>query len=408
MTLSPFAPKHYPELPVIRGITLASAACGIKYKNRADVCLMLCPENTAIAGTLTKSTTASANIAWARDILPHGKVRAILVNSGNANAFNGRHGEESVERIVNHSAKILGCDTKEIYPSSTGVIGEPLPDHLITNTLESLANSATENNWLNAAKAIMTTDTFPKLASRSCEIDGRTVTINGIAKGSGMIAPNMATMLAYFFTDLAIDQILLQDIFSDAVNRSFNRITVDSDTSTSDTALIAATGTAKNSIITQKNDPRLAVFSRILDEITLELAHQIIKDGEGITKFITVNVSGAINETSATKIAFSIANSPLVKTAIAGEDANWGRIVMAIGKTEEPVIREKIAIAVGGHAIVGDGELNSDYEEQKVTDHMKGSNIIIDVDLGQGKGQSTVWTCDLTHEYISINADYRS
>ena len=396
-------------LPPIEGVKLATASCGIKYKDRTDVLLAVMSEGTQVAGALTQSKTASANIHWAREALKKGTGRVLIVNSGNANAFNGKAGEESVERIVQHAAKLWHCDTHEIYPCATGVIGQPLPDHLITNALKQLNEALDSNAYVDAANAIMTTDTFPKYSSRSCYIGDTKVTINGIAKGSGMIAPDMATMLSYIFTDANIDAKILQTIFSDSVEKSFNRITVDSDTSTSDTALIFATGKASHQDIVSATDSALDAFKAALDSLLLELAHLIVKDGEGATKFIQVHVSGAESDRAAKVIALSIANSPLVKTAIAGEDANWGRIVMAVGKSGEEANRDKMEIRIGDCLIVKQGQLNPDYVEANVIPHMKGQNINIFADAGTGgTGKSTVWTCDLTYEYIRINADYRS
>ncbi len=404
--ISPLAPKKFPAMPVIDGVSLATAECEIKYKNRTDVLVVELAEGTAVAGVFTKSKTASANIWWGKDILQHGTARILVVNSGNANAFNGRNGEESVERIVESCSEIWGCDKREVYPSSTGVIGQPLPDKKITNALSDIKSRMKNNIWEAAAKAIMTTDTFAKGATRTAKIDGVEVKINGIAKGSGMIAPDMATMLSYIFTDANIDADVLQEIFAAGIEKSFNSITVDSDTSTSDTALIFATGRVGNAKVTQKD--KLKDFTEKLHDLLLELSHLVVKDGEGATKFITVKVVGAQSNKAAKVIAMAIANSPLVKTAIAGEDANWGRIVMAVGKSGEEADRDKLSIAVGGVQIVKSGQLNPNYVEQEVTNHMKGQNIDILVDIGLGKGEFVVWTCDLTHEYITINADYRS
>lgn len=409
MPESPLAPKSMPKMPVIDGVRLATAECGVKYKSRADVLVAECAEGTTIAGMLTKSKTASANIQWARECLPHGIGRILIVNSGNANAFNGKAGTDSVDRIVNMASTLWNCDTKEIYPCATGVIGVPLPDNLITDALGTIKDKLKEGGFEAAAKAIMTTDTFPKYATRECEIAGTKITINGIAKGSGMIAPDMATMLSYLFTDAAIDAPTLQLLFADAVEKSFNRITVDSDTSTSDTALIFATGKAGNKKIADADAPELASFKAALDSLLLELAHLVVKDGEGATKFIEIRVTGAEDDRAAKVIAMAIANSPLVKTAIAGEDANWGRIVMAVGKSGEAAERDKMSVSIGGNLIAVEGQLNPDYVEAKVTEHMKGQSILIESDCGAGgKGSTTVWTCDLTHEYIRINADYRS
>ena len=409
-SISPLAPSTFPSLATIEGATCATAACGIKYKDRVDVLVVECTPGTVVAGTFTKSKTASANILWGKKILSHGKGRVLVVNSGNANAFNGKAGEESVERIVAHCASLWGCDEKEIYPCATGVIGEPLPDTRITETLNSIKSRLTPGNWEGAARAIMTTDTYPKGAGGTCEVNGRTIKMSGIAKGSGMIAPDMATMLGYIFTDLAISPSALQEIVATGVEQSFNAITVDSDTSTSDTLLVFATGKAGNTEITSSDDPALEPFKKLLNNVMLDLAHQIVKDGEGATKFVTITVTGAENDKAAKTIALAIANSPLVKTAIAGEDANWGRIVMAVGKAGEQANRDKMEVRVGGISIAKDGQLNPAYVEADVTRHMQGQNIDIWVDVGvaANDGEATVWTCDLTHNYITINADYRS
>lgn len=407
-TPSPLAPAAFPSMPAIAGVRLATAQAGIKYQNRTDVLLAELSEGTVVAGTFTKSKTASANIVWGQHSLPHGQGRLLIVNSGNSNAFNGRAGMESVRRITSKAASLWGCKEEEVYPCATGVIGVPLPDSKITHVLDTMKNNLAETGWEQAARAIMTTDTFPKGATAQATIDGVTVTINGFAKGSGMIAPDMATMLAYLFTDAAISRDALQEVFAACVNDSFNAITVDSDTSTSDTALLFATGKAGNSTVSSAKDPRLASFITALRHVTLDLAHQIIKDGEGATKFVQITVTGAEDNAAAKTIGLSIANSPLVKTAIAGEDANWGRIVAAVGKAGEQADRDRMSVSVGGIVIVKDGQLNPDYIEAEVTNHMKGQNIIIKTDVGIGTGKATVWTCDLTHEYIRINADYRS
>lgn len=407
---SPFAPKIFPKLPAINGVQLAAAACGIKHtdKSRNDVMVALLDEDTTVAGVFTKSLTASANIDWGREILPHGKARVLVVNSGNANAFNGRAGEESIERIVQLTSEVFDCKKEEVYPSSTGVIGQPLPDKKITDELKNIKANLNPMKWEEAARAIMTTDTFPKAATRTARINGATVTINGFAKGSGMIAPDMATMLAYVFTDAMIPTSILQILFSNCIAKSFNSITVDGDTSTSDTALIFATGKTGHVAFTCADDPKLDDFKAKLQDLLIELAQLIVKDGEGASKFITVKVTGAESEAAARKIGLSIGNSPLVKTAIAGGDANWGRIVMAVGKAGERANRDKMSVSVGGITIVSNGLLKEGYDETPVTAHMQGTEINLAVDVGVGNGSATIWTCDLTHEYISINADYRS
>jgi glutamate N-acetyltransferase/amino-acid N-acetyltransferase len=403
MSVSPLAPDAFPVMPTIEGVKMAVQSVGIKYKDRADLLVAEFVKDTVVAGVFTKSKTASANILWGRKALQCGKARVLIVNSGNSNAFNGRAGEESVNRIVRCAKDLWQCSEDEIYPCATGVIGQPLADEKITSALADIKNNLEDHIFENAAKAICTTDTFSKGATRRATIGGKIVNINGIAKGSGMIAPDMATMLAYIFTDAAIKQEDLQHLLLDGVNKSFNSITVDSDTSTSDTALLFATGKAQNDTSADLSD-----FAEKLNEVLLELAHFIVKDGEGATKFIEVNVNGAEDDSSAKIIALAIANSPLVKTAIAGEDANWGRIVMAVGKSGQEANRDKMSIAIGGIVIAKEGQLNPDYIESKVTQHMQGKNINISVDVAVADGRSTVWTCDLTHAYITINADYRS
>jgi glutamate N-acetyltransferase/amino-acid N-acetyltransferase len=408
MEKSPLAPKSYPKLPPIAGVQLTTASCGIKYKDRADVLLVELAEGSSVAGVFTRSKTASANIHWGREALSFSKARILLVNAGNANAFNGRMGEESVARIVGACASQWQCDEKEVYPCATGVIGEPLPDDLITEMLSSIKGNLASDGWYEAANTITTTDTFPKLVTGKATIDGKEVTINAIAKGSGMIAPDMATMLAYVFTDATISSSVLQSLLSDITERSFNAITVDSDTSTSDTLLAFATNQVEHEPIDTVNDERLDGFKEQLESLLIELAHQIVRDGEGATKFVEVNVTGASSDKSAKVIAMAVANSPLVKTAIAGEDANWGRIVMAVGKSGEEADRDKLSIAIGGISIAKDGQLDPAYQEAQVVPHMKGEHIVIDIALGLAEGSSTVWTGELTHGYISINADYRS
>lgn len=408
LSISPLAPTSLPTMPPIEGVKLATAACGLKYTGRDDVLLVEMIEGTTVAGALTQSKTASANIDWARKILPSGKARVLLVNAGNANAFNGAHGEESVERIVKYSVETFGCRAAQVYPCATGVIGEALPDNKITDAFVSLKKKLKPTGYEAAAHAIKTTDTFAKYTTRKTTIGDTDITINGIAKGSGMIAPNMATMLAYIFTDAEIPSEILQEIFSPAIDASFNSITVDSDTSTSDTALLFATGTTSHTTIKSIDDPALDAFKADLQSLLIELAQMIVKDGEGASKFITVSVTGAEHNQAARTIALEIGNSPLVKTAIAGEDANWGRIVMAVGKADEKVERNKLTVQIGDATLAINGQLNPDYVEGPTAEYMKGQNIDISVDLGIADGQATIWTCDLTHGYISINADYRS
>lgn len=405
---SPLAPAELPDLSPIEGVRLAVAEAGIRYRGRKDVLLALFDEGTRVAGVFTRSRCPSAPVEWCRDNLARGKARALVVNSGNANAFTGHKGRESVTATAELAAKAADCRPDEVFLASTGVIGEPLDPAPFGRVMTGLAEAAVADGYNDAAAAIMTTDTFPKRATRQIEIDGQRVTINGIAKGAGMIAPDMATMLSFVFTDAAIEPQALQRTLKAAVTRSFNAITVDGDTSTSDTVLAFATGAAGNREIPDARDRRLKVFATALEDLLRELAQLVVRDGEGATKFVTVEVSGAASNRSAHRIALAIANSPLVKTAIAGEDANWGRVVMAVGKAGEPADRDRLSIAFGGITVATDGERAPSYDEEEVSAYMKNDEIVLSVDLGIGRGRATVWTCDLTHEYISINADYRS
>ncbi len=405
---SPLAPRRFPSMPAVTGVTLATAACGIKYKGRTDLCMIAFEPGSTVAGVLTRSKTASAPIEWCRAQLPRGRLRAIVVNSGNANAFTGKAGTASVDRIVAATAKRLGCRRGEVLVASTGVIGESLPDGLVVGELAKLTSGLKPDAWKAAAEAIMTTDTFPKGASRLSEIDGKPVTLCGISKGSGMIAPDMATMLAFVTTDAKLPAPVLQALLKRGADQSFNSITVDGDTSTSDTLLLAASGKAKHPRITSAGDRRLERFRADLESLLRDLAQQVVRDGEGAGKFVTITVSGAASRVAARRIGLAIGNSPLVKTAIAGEDANWGRIVMAVGKSGERADRDRLAIRIGGVAVAAAGEVVPGYDEAPVAAHMKGADIEIEVDIGVGRGKATVWTCDLTHGYISINADYRS
>ncbi|HXE16335.1 MAG TPA: bifunctional glutamate N-acetyltransferase/amino-acid acetyltransferase ArgJ [Stellaceae bacterium] len=409
-TPSPLAPASYPTLPPIAGVRLASAHCGIRYKERRDLMVALLDSGTTIAGVFTRSKTCGAPVEWCKAGIKRGKARAIVVNSGNSNTFTGKAGVEVVRRTVAAMAKIAKCETKDVFVASTGVIGEPPPADKIVNALPSTAASAAADSaaWRGAAEAILTTDTFPKLSTRTAVIDGVTVTLNGFCKGSGMIAPDMATMLAYLFTDAALPARVLQELLSAANERSFNSITVDGDTSTSDTVLLCATGKAAHKRVTRAADPRLKDFRRALDAVMIDLAQQIVKDGEGAGKFVTINVTGAVSGKAARAVGLAIGNSPLVKTALAAGDANWGRIVMAVGKSGERVDRDTLGISIGGVLITRDGGPVRDYDEAPVAEHMKGGEIVIDVDLGIGRGKATVWTCDLTHGYIDINGSYRS
>ena len=409
--ISPFAPKRLPHLPAIDGVRLAAASAGIRYPGRVDLLLALFDPGTTVAGVLTKSKTASAPVDWCREHLAHGMARALVVNSGNANAFTGKRGIEAVKLTAKAAAEAADCLEPDVYIASTGVIGEALDAGKIAGRLAALAQDAKPDAFAEAARAIMTTDTYPKLATRKAEIDGVEVTINGIAKGAGMIAPDMATMLAFLFTDAAIEAHALRASLDPAVDETFNAVTIDGDTSTSDTLLIFATGrsTARGAPrIADGNDLRLASFRLALAEVMHDLALQVVRDGEGATKFVTVRVTGAESSQAARRIAFAIANSPLVKTAIAGEDPNWGRIVMAVGKAGEAADRDRLAISFGDIQVAKEGEVAPSYSEALGAAYMKRDEIAITVDVGVGEGASTVWTCDLTADYIAINADYRS
>lgn len=409
--ISPLAPPRTQKLPPIDGVMLGTAAAGIKYRGRDDVLAIRLPEGTTAAGIFTTSKTASAPVEWCRaSIARGGRGRIVVVNSGNSNAFTGKAGEETVAATARAAAAAVGCGAHEVYIASTGVIGQPLDPGPVISGLRACLKSAGPDQWDKAARAIMTTDTYRKLATREATIGGKTVTINGIAKGSGMIAPDLATMLAFIVTDAAIPPGVLQTLLLLGTQESFNAITVDSDTSTSDTVLLFATGKldAGEAPLVSADDPRLKDFRRKLDELMLDLAHQVVRDGEGASKFVRIAVSGAETYHAARRIGMAIANSPLVKTAIAGEDANWGRIVMAVGKSGEAADRDRLAIRIGGVDVARDGVAVPDYDEAPVARHMKGAEIDIDVDVGVGHASATVWTCDLTYGYIRINADYRS
>jgi len=407
--ISPLAPKGFLKLPPLAGVRLATTAAGVRYAQRTDVLLALLAPGTQVAGVFTTSKTASAPVLWCRDKLRGGEARVLVVNSGNANAFTGKAGMEGVNAIANEAAAVAGCRPDQVFMASTGVIGEPLPSHKITAVLSGLVRETAAGNWKAAADAIMTTDTYPKAASAIAMIDGVKVTINGIAKGSGMIAPDMATMLSFVFTDASLPASVLQECLSAGVGPSFNAITVDSDTSTSDTLILFATGKGgKHTAITKASDKKLTEFRRALDAVLLDLALQVVKDGEGAQKLIKIDVTGAESDAAAKRIALSIANSPLVKTAIAGNDANWGRIVMAVGKSGEAADRDKLKISFGGHVVAEKGMRAAKYNEATATKAVTGREVNIAVDLGIGKGASRVWTCDLTHGYIDINGSYRS
>ena len=387
----------------------ATIAAGMRYTGRTDVMLALFDRPAAVAGVFTRSKCPSAPVDWCRAHLQGGKARALVVNSGNANAFTGAVGAGAVAHVAEAAAKAIGAGRHEIFMASTGVIGEPLDGTRIARALETLVAEARADRLLDAAKAIMTTDTYPKIATARVRLGDAEVIVNGIAKGAGMIAPDMATMLAYVFTDAPIASSALQSMLSKSVERSFNAITVDSDTSTSDTLMIFATGAAAGAPrIEDAGDPRASAFRRALDRLLRDLAHQVVRDGEGARKFIEVNVSGAATRKAAKRIAFSIANSPLVKTACAGEDANWGRVVMAVGKAGEKAERDRLDIFFGKIRVAHHGQRDPAYDEAAASAYMKRDAIEIAVDLGLGRGRATVWTCDLTKEYVAINGDYRS
>jgi glutamate N-acetyltransferase/amino-acid N-acetyltransferase len=411
VAISPLAPKSCPDMPAIEGVRFATGAAGIRYKDRTDVLLVLLSEGTQAAGVFTKSKCPSAPVDWCRAKLKKGRARALLVNSGNANAFTGKRGVDSVRFAAQLASQATGAREREIFLASTGVIGEPLDAGKFEGVLEKLVGEAQPERWLDAARAIMTTDTFPKLATATAEIGGVEVTIGGMAKGAGMIAPDMATMLSFVFTDAPIDAPALQAMLSRSVEKSFNAITIDSDTSTSDTLMLFATGAAQARgapRIDSDDDRKLGAFKRALDSVLLDLAQQVVRDGEGARKFVEVQVEGAASDKAAKRIALSIANSPLVKTAIAGEDANWGRIVMAVGKAGEKAKRDRLSIYFGDVRVAHKGLRDPDYDEAKASAVMREDKIDIRVDLKIGKGRATVWTCDLTKEYVAINGDYRS
>jgi glutamate N-acetyltransferase/amino-acid N-acetyltransferase len=409
--LSPLAPKTYPACPDVEGVRFATAEAGIRYKGRTDVMLALLDKGTQVAGVFTKSKCPSAPVDWCRSKLKGGKARALVVNSGNANAFTGKNGVASTKLTAQIAAKATGAPAGEIFLASTGVIGEPLDATKFEGVLDRLVTKSAPGGILDAARAIMTTDTFPKVATAKASIGGVEVTINGMAKGAGMIAPDMATMLSFVFTDAPIAAAALQAMLSKSVAGSFNSITVDSDTSTSDTLLLFATGAAAKRgcpKIAAATDRRLAAFKKALDALLLDLAQQVVRDGEGCRKFVEIRVDGAASAAAAKKIGLSIANSPLVKTAIAGEDANWGRIVAAVGKAGEKADRDRLAIWFGDFRVANKGLRDLSYDEAKVSAYMQGEKIDIRVDVGVGKASWTVWTCDLTKEYVAINGDYRS
>jgi glutamate N-acetyltransferase/amino-acid N-acetyltransferase len=397
-----------PGMPPIAGLTLGSAQAGIRYVAREDVTMMLLPPGSTVAGVFTRNKCPGAPIDWCRDALKGGRARALVVTAGNSNVFTGKAGRETCAATATAMAELAGCKPREVFLASTGVIGERLPTAKLTAALPPLFGKLREDGWAAASRAIMTTDTFPKGATRTARIGDATVTVNGIAKGSGMIAPDMATMLCFLATDAKVPAAALQAILKKGVDRSLNCVTVDSDTSTSDTVLLFATGATKHKRVPAEGGPMLRDFARAVHEVLMDLALMVARDGEGAQKLIQIDVTGAVSGKSAHRIAMSIANSPLVKTAIAGEDANWGRIVMAVGKAGEPADRDKLSVAVGGTWMAREGGVVPDYDETPVVAHMKGREIAIAVDLGLGRGKARAWTCDLTHGYIDINGSYRS
>nr|WP_174825456.1 MULTISPECIES: bifunctional glutamate N-acetyltransferase/amino-acid acetyltransferase ArgJ [unclassified Ruegeria] len=398
------APASFPDLPAIDGVRFATVEAGVRYQGRTDVMLAVLDPGTSVAGVFTRSATRAAPVLDCQDKIGGSSEgpAAILVNSGNANAFTGHYGQTSVAEVTQAVSKATGVPVERVFTSSTGVIGEPLPHDRIVSQLETLKSGLSRHAIEDAARAIMTTDTFPKGASAQVEIDGKTVSIAGIAKGSGMIAPDMATMLVYIFTDAQVEQSALQSMLSAQTDRTFNCITVDSDTSTSDSLLLCATGAS--GVDATGN----STFAEALETVMLDLAQQVVRDGEGATKFVEIRVTGAATDADAKTHGLAIANSPLVKTAIAGEDPNWGRIVMAIGKSGAAADRDLLSISFGDILVAEKGWVNPDYREEDAAEYMKGQDLVIAVDLGLGEGASTVWTCDLTHGYIEINADYRS
>ncbi len=409
--VSPFAPEKLLKPDLVDGVHFATAEAGIRYAGRTDLLLATLAPETVVAGVVTQSKTRSAPVDWCVEQLKHGNARALVVNSGNANAFTGKRGVEAARITAEAAAAACGCSPNEVMLASTGVIGEPLEANKFTHLLADMTKRQESDDWEAAARAIMTTDTYPKIASRSVPFRGYTAQLSGIAKGAGMIAPDMATMLSFIFTDAPIAQPVLQQLISEHVRTTFNSITIDSDTSTSDTVLVFATGKAQQhgvAPITDMADPRTAIFSKCLGELMLELALSIVKDGEGLTKFVTLNVSGAESDEAAKTVGMAIANSPLVKTALAAEDPNWGRLVMAVGKSGEAASRDDLKISFGPHLIAENGEAVADYDEAETANYMKQSEIEIGVDIGVGNGKATVWTCDLTHDYVTINADYRT
>ena len=412
LQVSPLAPSSITRLPAIDGFEMASCAAGVRYQGRTDLWVLRAQPGTQVAGVFTTNKMPGAPIDWCKAALEAQRADTspviLIVNSGNANVFTGALGEEACREIADTASTLFECAPTDVFQASTGVIGEPLASGKITAALPPLKDELQPDGWNEAARAILTTDTFAKCVTKSVRIKDRTVKINGIAKGSGMIAPDMATMLGYIATDAAIHASALQSLLSEICPRTFNAVSVDSDTSTSDMILLLASGAAGNERVENANDPILNDFKTALFDLMMELAHLIVRDGEGASKFVSVHVNGAISDQSAANIARSIANSPLVKTAIAGEDANWGRIVMAVGKAGEPADRDRLSVWLGPYLIAEKGQLAPDYCEDQGSAYMRNDEIEIRVDIGLGDGEFTAWTCDLTHGYININADYRS
>jgi glutamate N-acetyltransferase / amino-acid N-acetyltransferase len=409
--VSPLAPKSVPDLPAIDGVRLATAAAGIRYKDRTDVALAVLDPGTTAAGVFTRSKCPSAPVEWCRAHVKAGRARALVVNSGNANAFTGKNGRAAAQFTAKLAAQAIGCKPGEVFLASTGVIGEPLEAGQFDGVMERMVAGASGSGWLDAARAIMTTDTFPKLATAAVRLGRTDITINGFAKGAGMIAPDMATMLAFVFTDAPIAAPALQALLKEGVADTFNAVTVDGDTSTSDTLMMFASGAAARRgapRITRAGDPRLKSFRTAMRSVLANLAEQVARDGEGARKLVEILVEGAVSKPSARRIALSIANSPLVKTAIAGEDANWGRVVMAVGKAGEPADRDRLSIWFGGIRVAHQGARDPAYDEAEVSALMKKPEISVKVALGLGRGRDRVLTCDLTKDYVTINGDYRS
>jgi glutamate N-acetyltransferase/amino-acid N-acetyltransferase len=410
-SISPLAPASFPEMPPVAGVRLATAAAGIRYAGRTDVLLAVLDPGTAVAGVFTRSQCPSAPVDWCRARIKGGTARALVVNSGNANAFTGKSGKAATALTADIAAAAVGSKPNTVFLASTGVIGEPLDASKFGDVMERLAEGAAAGGWEDAAQAIMTTDTFPKGAAAMVRLGATAVTICGIAKGAGMIAPDMGTMLAFVFTDAPIAPAVLRGLLRDGVEDTFNAVTIDGDTSTSDTLLVFATGAAARhgvEKIARANDPRLPAFRKGFNAVLADLSEQIARDGEGARKLVEIVVEGARSKRSARRIALSIANSPLVKTAIAGEDANWGRVVMAVGKAGEPADRDRLSIWFNGIRVAHKGERDPAYDEAAVSEAMKKPEIALKVALGLGKGRDRVLTCDLTKEYVAINGDYRS